>query len=60
MWNVVVDICLKILGIFINKVADNTEVQKKFLEFVNSLEEKQLISAKVGNSYKEQLERLKK
>lgn len=59
MWPALLEIGLKLLGFLLDKSAADSELKKKFLDFIGALEERQLISVGLKLSYKEQLERLK-
>lgn len=59
MWNFILEFGLKLLGFFLDKATQDKAIKENFLKFIDSLEEKQLVSSKMRLSYKEQIERLK-
>ena len=59
MWPAILELGIKFLGFFLDKATADAEVKKKFLAFIEALEERQLISVSLKLSYKEQLEKLK-
>jgi len=59
LWGTLLDIALKLVGMFLDKSAQSAEAQKSFLKFIGELEEKQIVSSKLRLSYAEQLKKLK-
>lgn len=56
--SIAVNIGLKIFGLVLDKMAADAALKATFLQFVNQLEERQMISSKVRASYQNQLEKL--
>lgn len=52
-------IALKLLGWWIDKSSADDKVKASFLAFIGTLEERQLVSVKVSESFQKQMERLK-
>ena len=59
LWGTLLDIALKLVGMFLDKSAQSAEAKKSFLKFIGELEEKQIVSSKLRLSYAEQLKKLK-